>query len=284
MKIIRPREHSLPELPEVETVKRQLDPILAGRTIARVNVPDPLVTAPASPRSFQNALRGQRITRVSRRAKYLRLELDSGLTLVIHLRMTGRLTHTLTSYASMPRRHLRLFLQLDDGSGVAFHDQRRFGTATIMDPGDAAVLWRRLGPEPLERSFNPAAMQAMLQNRKRPIKSLLLDQARVAGIGNIYADESLYRANIHPERAARHVTEEEAVLLVRAIKETLRSAISLEGSSIDTYRTATGESGRFQETFKVHRRAGEACPACGSTIKKIKVGGRGTYFCPSCQR
>ncbi|MHB0867147.1 MAG: DNA-formamidopyrimidine glycosylase [Thermoleophilia bacterium] len=278
------QENTLPELPEVETIKRQLHPLLAGRAILRVKVPDPLVIAPVSPRLFQNRLRGQVITRVSRRAKYLRLELDSGLTLVIHLRMTGRLTHTDTPYRSMARPHLRLFFQLDDGSGVAFHDQRRFGTARIMDPGEAAALWCRLGPEPLERSFNAAALRSILKNRKRPIKSLLLDQAHIAGIGNIYADESLYRAGIHPVRLARQVTEEETGLLVRAIKDTLRTAISLEGSSIDTYRSTKGAPGRFQDTFKVHRRAGEACPRCGCVIEKIKVGGRGTYFCPSCQR
>lgn len=258
--------------------------VLAGHAILRVKVLDPLAIAPASPRSFQNRLRGQVITRVSRRAKYLRLELDSGLTLVIHLRMTGQLTHTSLPYESVAHRHLRLFFQLDDDSGLAFHDQRRFGTARILDAREAASLWRRLGPEPLESSFNAAAMRLMLKNRKRPIKSLLLDQARIAGIGNIYADESLYRAGIHPVRLALQITEAEAGLLVRAIKDTLRTAISLEGSSIDTYRTAKGEPGRFQETFKVHRRAGEACPDCGCTIEKIKVGGRGTYFCPSCQR
>lgn len=274
----------MPELPEVETVRRQLEPVLKGRTIVRVKVIDPLVVVPASPATFQRKIKGQTICEVGRRGKYLRCGLKSGRILVIHLRMTGRLTHMDASYDAAERRHLRLFFFLDDGTGLAFHDQRRFGKALIISPEEAESYWGRLGPEPLERSFNALRLKEILNSRKRPVKSLLLDQSLIAGIGNIYADEALFRARIHPLRPAAAVSDEESGRLARAIKDTLRNAIALEGSSIDTYRTVRGGRGRFQDTFQVHRRAGEPCPGCGATVEKIKVGGRGTYFCPGCQR
>lgn len=274
----------MPELPEVETLRRQLEPVLSGRTIVQAKVFDPSVVSPVSSATFQNKVKGQTISGVERRGKYLCCLLESGETLVIHLRMTGVLTHVDAPVDAVERRHLRLLFSLDDGTGLSFHDQRRFGKAMILAPGKAGAYWERLGPEPLERSFNAAKLQEILDQRKRPVKSLLLDQSLIAGIGNIYADEALFRAGIHPLRQAADVTAEEAARLAPAIKETLRTAISLEGSSIDTYRTASGAKGRFQDTFHVHRRAGEPCPRCGCTVEKIKVGGRGTYFCPGCQK
>lgn len=274
----------MPELPEVETLRRQLEPVLGGRTILRAKVLDPLIVAPVTPAAFTRRIRNQEIARVGRRGKYLRLALSSGLTLVLHLRMTGRLTHSRDAFEAVDRRHLRLFLWLDDGSGLAFHDQRRFGKAVLLTRDEADTLWSRIGPEPLERSFNAAGLRKILDNRRGPVKTLLMDQALIAGIGNIYADEALFRAGIHPLRPAAEVTSDEAASLSRAIKATLRHAIALEGSSIDTYRTTSGERGRFQETFRVHRRAGEPCPQCGGIVEKIKVGGRGTYFCPACQK
>lgn len=275
----------MPELPEVETLKRQLEPVLKGRTIERAQVLDPSVVAPVSPATFEKKVKGQTISEVNRRGKYLCCALASGLVLVIHLRMTGVLTHIDAPGDGVERRHLRLLFLLDDGSGLTFHDQRRFGKALLLSPEEEESYWEgRLGPEPLERSFNGAALKEILNSRKRPVKSLLLDQSLVAGIGNIYADESLFRARIHPLRLAAAVSEEEAGRLAKAIKETLRRAITLEGSSIDTYRTVRGGRGRFQDTFQVHRRVGDPCPGCGSTVEKIKVGGRGTYFCPGCQK
>lgn len=220
---------------------------------------------------------------VSRRGKYLLLGLDKGDSLVLHLRMTGRLTATRLPVPHTGRKHLRLVLAFDD-EALAFHDVRRFGTATILPEAEASGYWKRLGVEPLERTFNSRELEKLLDDRKRPVKSLLLDQSLIAGIGNIYADEALFAARIHPLRPAREVAGNEAARLAKAIKETLRRAIRLQGSSIDTYRDSRGRAGRFQDTFRVHRREDEPCPDCGGTVKKTRVGGRGTYFCPGCQK
>jgi formamidopyrimidine-DNA glycosylase len=268
----------------VETVKRQLEPALAGRTIRGVKVLDPLLVAPLSPAAFRKRLRGQVVTSIDRRGKYLRLHLKTGMTLVIHLRMTGKLTYEEAPLKPAERRHLRLVLMLDNGGAVYFHDQRRFGKAFLLTPEESAAYWHKLGPEPLARQFNRKVMMNILRNRRRPVKSLLLDQSLIAGIGNIYADEALFDSGIHPLRPSEAISEEEAARLVRSIKSTLRRAIRLQGSSIDTYRNVRGERGRFQETFRVHRRQGHSCLACGGGVAKIKVGGRGTYFCPSCQK
>jgi len=274
----------MPELPEVETIRRQLEPWLTGKTITRIEVPDPLVTEPASPASFIKRLRGRIIETVGRHGKYLLFNLDSGDILVIHLRMTGILTQISQPLTQEQNRHLRLLLRFSDGTALAFHDARRFGKAFVLSQKTAAVYWKKLGPEPLGRSFNRSHLKSVLEKRQRPIKSLLLDQKFIAGIGNIYADEALFRARIHPSRPSGDLDEDEIKELTNSIKETLRKAIRLEGSSIDTYRDSRGRRGRFQETFSVHRRQGEACPVCKKSIEKIKVGGRGTYFCPRCQR
>ncbi|MHB8859547.1 MAG: bifunctional DNA-formamidopyrimidine glycosylase/DNA-(apurinic or apyrimidinic site) lyase [Thermoleophilia bacterium] len=274
----------MPELPEVETICRQLAPYLSGKKIARVKVVDPLITAPEKARAFSRRVNGQTIESVSRRGKYLLLNLKSGDTLVFHLRMTGRLTQARLPIGKNYRQHLRLVLELSGGSALTFHDARRFGKAFVLSPDEVEIYWKKLGPEPLERSFNVRYLERVVGKRTRPIKSLLLDQSIVAGVGNIYADEALYRAGIHPERPAGEIDSAEAKRLAGAIKATLRRAIELQGSSIDTYRDARGGSGSFQNTFRVHRREGKPCPGCGGTVKKIKVGGRGTYFCPSCQK
>ncbi len=273
----------MPELPEVETVRRQLEPFLAGKTIIGISVPDPAVVAPLSPQAFGRRLRGEKIKAVSRRGKYLRLELDGGGMLVIHLRMTGVLSFVQKDDKKPEKRFLRLKLCFSNGGCLYFRDQRRFGTARILACGEAGSFFVRLGPEPLARSFTPDVLKRLLDSRKRPLKSFLLDQSIIAGIGNIYADEALFRAGLHPLRPAGSLSAAEAGRLSRAIKETLREAISLAGSSVDTYRDTRGRRGRFQETFRVHRRVGEPCPGCGGTVKKIRVGGRGTFFCPSCQ-
>ncbi|MDO8736211.1 MAG: bifunctional DNA-formamidopyrimidine glycosylase/DNA-(apurinic or apyrimidinic site) lyase [Thermoleophilia bacterium] len=274
----------MPELPEVETIRRQLEPLLTGSKISSIEVLDPLAVAPASPEAFKRRLRGRAITAVRRRGKYLQLELDTQDTLVIHLRMTGTLTYLQLPMPKEERQRLRLLLHLDNGAGLAFHDTRRFGKAFILKAGDSQRYWARLGPEPLDSSFKAAYLGKILDGRTRPIKSLLLDQAMVAGIGNIYADEALYRAHIMPTRPAGDLDDEEIRRLTRSIKATLKKAIDLQGSSIDTYRDSQGRKGSFQETFQVHRRQGEPCPACGTRVEKIRVGGRGTYFCPICQK
>lgn len=249
----------------------------------KVEVQDSLVTAPESPDSFIKSLQGRTITAVKRRGKYLLLELDSNDTLVIHLRMTGRLTQTPLPLAEEDLKHLRFIIAFSKNDGLAFHDVRRFGKAFLLSQKLAGDYWKKLGPEPLGNSFNSRHLKSVVGNRKGPIKSLLLNQSQIAGIGNIYADESLFQAGIHPLRPAGELEDEEIKQLSLAIKDTLRRAIKLEGSSIDTYRDSLGERGRFQETFRVHRRQGEPCPSCKSKVQKIRVGGRGTYFCPKCQ-
>ncbi len=275
----------MPELPEVETIRRQLSPFLSGKRIVGIEVSDPSLVAPQSPAVFKKDLKGHSIDCISRRGKYLLFELDAGHALVIHLRMTGRLTQATFPLPRGARKHLRLVLRFNDGSGLVFHDMRRFGKAFILTREQVTSYWRKLGPEPLGRSFNASYFSKKIEKRTRPIKSLLLDQTIVAGIGNIYADEALFVARIHPMRPSGDLKEAEIGRLVDAIKKTLRRAIKLEGSSIDTYRDSQGQPGRFQETFRVHRRLGKVCPGCGrGLVEKIKVGGRGTYFCPSCQK
>lgn len=257
---------------------------MEGKKITGVSVNDPKLTAPVNPAAFGKTLRGQVIATVSRRGKYLRFELEGGRTLVIHLRMTGRLSFLGPGKRGAPRSHLRLSLRFNGGSHLLLEDQRRFAQALVLTASQSADFWDRLGPEPLERSFNASVLAGILDARKRPVKSLLLDQRLIAGIGNIYADEALFGARIHPLRPAGSVSTGEAARLASSIKETLRRAIELKGSSIDTYRDAGGHKGSFQNAFRVHRRAGEPCPQCGGTVQKIKVGGRGTYFCPACQK
>jgi len=258
--------------------------VLTGCEISRVEVLDPLAVAPGSPDSFKRRLRGGTITAVGRRGKYLLLELDTLDTLVIHLRMTGRLTHLPLPLSTEEKQHLRLLFHLADGTGLSFRDTRRFGKAFVLKSGEGQGYWSKLGPEPLDRSFGPAHLRRVLQGRSRPIKSLLLDQAFVAGIGNIYADEALYGARIMPSRPSGALDDDDIRRLTKSIKATLKKAIDLEGSSIDTYRDSRGRKGSFQDTFQVHRRRGEPCPACKYPVEKIKLGGRGTYFCPRCQK
>lgn len=271
----------MPELPEVETIARQLGPVLTGRAITDVKVLDASVVAPLKPAGFSRRVKGRLIAGVNRRGKYLRLELASGATLVIHLRMTGQLIPLSAPPAKDP--HLRLLFSFDNGSFMAFYDQRRFGRAFVLGSGDDDY-WQKLGPEPLERSFTAARLAEAISGSRAPIKSFLMNQSHLAGIGNIYADEALFEAGIHPQRPAGSLSAAEAGRLVKAIKSILRQAISLNGTSIRTYRDAEGRAGRYQESFRVHHRQGERCPRCGGKVEKIKVGGRGTYFCPRCQK
>lgn len=245
---------------------------------------DPLAVAPAKPAVFIHKLKGRKILGLQRRGKYLIFELDSGDFLVIHLRMTGRLTWLKHSPEGVDRKYLRLLFKFGNRANLAFNDSRRFGRAFILPADAAGAFWNRLGPEPLERSFTSARLGRLLEGSGRPIKSFLLDQSKLAGVGNIYADEALFSAGIHPLRPAGRLSPRETARLSRAIKATLRQAIALKGSSVGTYRDARGARGGFQDTFKVHRREGEPCPRCRTPVQKIRVGGRGTCFCPSCQK
>jgi formamidopyrimidine-DNA glycosylase len=275
----------MPELPEVETIRARLAPRLEGRRLERVEIVDPRLTRPEPPEAIAAALEGERIVRVSRRGKYLVFEFESGRHLLVHLRMTGSVEHPAQGgLAADPYR--RAVVRLDDGSDVAYRDVRRFGTWDLLEPGDLEGYFsvRRLGGEPLERGFTKRALAQALEGRRAPIKAALLDQRAAAGIGNIYADEALWRARLHPLRPAGSLTAGEIARLRKAIRAALEMGIARQGATLRDYRDPEGRRGRMQDEFKVYGRAGEPCPRCGTPIEKTRAGGRGTWFCPQCQR
>jgi formamidopyrimidine-DNA glycosylase len=275
----------MPELPEVETIRAHLAPRLVGRRLERVEIADPRLTRPEPPEAVAAALEGEEIRAVGRRGKYLIVEFASGRHLLIHLRMTGSVEHPAAGgFDADPYR--RAVVTLDDGSDVAYRDVRRFGTWELLEPGelDAYFAARRLGREPLERPFTTRALAAAFAGRRAPVKAALLDQRAAAGIGNIYADEALWRARIHPLRPAGSLNREEVAALRSGIREALEMGIARQGATLRDYRDPNGGRGRMQEEFRVYGRAGEPCFRCGTPIEKTRVGGRGTWFCPNCQR
>jgi formamidopyrimidine-DNA glycosylase len=273
----------VPELPEVETIRRQLAPALEGRRVVAVEVRDPRWCEPAPPEAIEDALRGRTIERVDRRGKYLIVSLEDDIHLVMHLRMTGNLL--LSDDAEDPA-HLRVAFALDDGRRLLFVDVRRFGTGDVLLGGDALDEYfeSRLGVEPLSPDFTAEALRALARGRKQPVKAFLLNQERIAGVGNIYADEALFRAKIHPLRPVGTLRRPQIAALRDAVVESLQAGIDARGASIDDFRNPDGAKGAFQDRFKVHLRAGEPCPRCGATIVKMRAAGRGTYVCPRCQR
>lgn len=275
----------MPELPEVETIRRQLAPRVAGRTIVEAHVLDPLWCAPRAPEEVEHDLRGELIERLERRGKYLVLELEAERFLVMHLRMTGNFLWVPLEDDVPGRPHLRVRLTLDDGHRLLFVDQRRFGTGVVID-GRAALeeyLGDRLGPEPLDPAFTPEVLAREARGRKAPVKAFLLDQRRVAGVGNIYADEALFRARIHPLRPAGRLRRPELERLHQGIVEALQAGIARQGASIDNYRDSNGARGSMQDEFLVHLREGEPCVRCGRPVTKLVAAGRGTYVCRRCQ-
>jgi formamidopyrimidine-DNA glycosylase len=273
----------LPELPEVETIRRQLAPALAGRRIVDVRVLDARWCEPAPPEAIEDALRGRRIESAGRRGKYLILSLEDDVHLVMHLRMTGNLL--LTEDPENPP-HTRVAVELDDGTRLLFVDVRRFGTGDVLLGGDALDEYfeSRLGVEPLSADFTADALRALAKGRKQPVKAFLLNQERIAGVGNIYADEALFRAKLHPLRQVGSLKRPQIEALREAVVEALELGLDSKGASIDDYRHVDGERGSFQDRFLVYSRAGEQCVRCGSTIVKLRAAGRGTYICPNCQR
>ncbi len=273
---------AMPELPEVETVRRGLEPVLAGRRIARVTARRRDLRRPL-PADFEARLAGRRVTAIGRRAKYLLFHLDDGQAWIAHLGMSGRLAAAGAGYA--PRTHDHVTIETDDGATVVYNDARRFGLMTLCDAAnlDAHPLLRGLGPDPLGNGFHGPALAAAAGGRRVPIKALLLDQRAVAGLGNIYACESLYRAGVSPRRLGRNLGAARAERLAAAIRAVLADAIAAGGSSLRDYVGADGEPGYFQHEFSVYGREGEAC-AAGHTIRRIAQGGRSTFFCPRCQR
>jgi formamidopyrimidine-DNA glycosylase len=287
----------MPELPEVETVCRQLEPELAGRRIERLEVLDERWSRPVSPAELAAAAGGRTIRGLGRRGKYLLLALDGAQTLVMHLRMTGNLVlveggekldpsqgrRLYEGERSTSARHLRARFRLDDGRELWFTDPRRFGEAFLIDDADLPRRFERLGVEPLSGTFTPELLGELAAGRTAPLKSFLLDQSRIAGVGNIYADEALFRARLHPLSPAGSMRPEHLVALRDAVVAALLAGIDGGGASIDDYRDGRGEKGTMQDEFLVHTREGEPCPACDGPIARIVVSGRSTYYCPSCQ-
>ena len=274
----------MPELPEVETVRRRLAPVLEGATIERVEIADPRLTRPVDPDIVAGQLAGESVVGLDRRGKYLLWRLASGRTLVVHLRMTGSFRHAPTG--ELPDdAHRRATLTLDTGAEVAYRDVRRFGTWELLDQDHLTpYIAARLGPEPLASSFSAARLGTLMAGRRAPVKAFLLDQRRLAGIGNIYADEALWRARIHPLRPTGELDPDEVARLHRSLRAALRRGVELQGSTLRDYVTPDGDGGGMQHEFHVYGRLGEPCDRCGRPIERIVVGGRGTWFCPRCQR
>jgi len=270
----------VPELPEVETVVRRLRPTLLGREIEAVEVLDPRFCTPASPERFEGSLSGVTVTEVGRRGKYIVVALSSAQTLLMHLRMTG----TLLIDPVVVQGHERLRLNLSGGVTVVFNDPRRFGTGHLLESADVdSYFSSRLGLEPFDRDFTADHFFSLTRGRRSPLKNFLLDQKLVAGIGNIYADEALFRARLHPLRMPRGVTREQAAQLRFGIIDALQAGIDAGGATIDDFRDPDGAWGAYQSEFLVHRREGQGCPECGNVIVRFKVGGRSTYCCEQCQ-
>ena len=275
----------MPELPEVETIRRQLAPHMEGRVLRELEVLDPRWCQPAHPDELADAVRGRRIERVSRRGKYLLVALEEEVTLVMHLRMTGNLLRVAEEEDEPGMPYVRARLILDDGHRVLFRDPRRFGTGEVLLGADAVddYFSARLGIEPLSPDFTADALRALARDRRAPVKAFLLTQERVAGVGNIYADEALFRARLHPLRPVGTLRRGQIASLRDAVVESLEAGIDARGATIDDFRHADGARGSFQDRFLVHRREGEPCPRCGSKIRKLRAAGRGTYVCPRCQ-
>jgi formamidopyrimidine-DNA glycosylase len=271
----------MPELPEVETIRRQLGPLVEGRRLRSVEILDWRWSRPLAPSELADALQGRRVQRLSRRGKYLVWELEDEVYLVQHLRMTGAV---LCNPDPEPP-HTRVRIDLGRGRRLAIVDPRRFGTGELL-LGEAALeafFAARLGLEPLDELFTAEHLRAQARGRTAPVKAFLLDQRRVAGVGNIYADEALFRAGIHPLRRAGRLSNEQYERLRETTIAALQAGIEARGATIDDFRHVDGVRGSFQNEFLVHRREGEPCGTCGTTIVKMVVAGRGTYVCETCQ-
>ena len=270
----------MPELPEVETIVRGLRPAIGGKTIASVRVfLKKMAVAPGGVR-FELALIGETIDRVERRGKYAVLRLSSGRSLVTSLRMTGRLIVLAPSEEPYPYTHIEL--QFSDKSRLAFADVRQFGRMRLVEPGEP---WDAdLGVEPLSGDFTPARFIGMLSGRTTPVKVFLLDQRRIAGVGNIYACEALWQAGIRPGTPARRLSKPAAARLHHALVDVLQRAVGMRGSSVDDYVDAQGLKGGFQNVLSVYGRTGKSCGRCGGSIVRTVIAQRGTWWCRTCQK
>ena len=266
----------MPELPEVETIRNELSPHVIGRTIKGLSLPWEGIVRQPSLEEFCARLIGQRITGLGRRGKYLILSLSSGQALIIHLKMTGSL------WIKEPEKFVRAIIHLDDGTNIYFRDPRKFGIMWLTD--DEKSVGVKLGPEALGEGFTAKVLAERLKKRTAPIKALLCDQSLIAGIGNMYADEALFTAKIHPMRAGGSLSQAEMKRLYKSIGKVLRAGINEKGASTDTYFRPSGEKGSAHSQFWVAHRRGESCPICGTPLERIPVRNRGSYFCPKCQK
>jgi formamidopyrimidine-DNA glycosylase len=271
----------MPELPEVETIRRQLAPLVQGRKLHAVEILDPRWSRPLAPAELSDALTGRRIEALGRRGKYLIWNLQGDVHLVQHLRMTGAV---LCEPKPEPA-HVRVRIELRPKRRLVIVDPRRFGTGELLLGSEALEEFfaERLGLEPFDEHFTAEHLRGLTRGRTAPIKALLLDQRRIAGVGNIYADEALYRAGIHPRRAAGKLSPEQYVRLRETVIDALHAGIDARGATIDDFRHVDGVRGSFQDQFLVHCREGEPCGRCGRNIVKMVVAGRGTYVCETCQ-
>lgn len=283
----------MPELPEVETVRRGLSPAMEGAVIARADVNRPDLRWPF-PVDMAARLSGRRVERLRRRSKYILVDLDSGESLLIHLGMSGRMLVSgdpLGQFAHehpAAEKHDHVVFHMDNGARITFNDPRRFGAMDMMETATAEShkLLAVLGPEPFGNDFHEDHLVAAFRNRNAPVKSVLLDQRTVSGLGNIYVCEALFRAKIHPARKAGRISKSRVATLVPIIRDVLSDAIDAGGSSLRDFRQADGELGYFQHSFDVYGREGDPCrrTGCSTTIRRIVQGGRSSFYCPQCQR
>ena len=270
----------MPELPEVETTVNDLKPYIVGKRVKSIDVLAPKIIAAPPVEQFQKGLSGRKIISLNRRGKFLVFKLDNEKYWIVHLRMTGSLI--LKKATDEAEKFVRAIIHLEDGTAIQFRDMRKFGRMWLVD--DENTVLGKLGIEPFSAEFTPAVLAQVLDNRQTPLKNLLINQTLIAGIGNMYADEALYQARIHPLQPAGSLTKAEIKRLYDAIRLVLQSGIRNKGASTETYLRPSGTKGQAHLEFQVAHRKGAECPVCGGPVERITVGQRGTFFCPKCQK
>ena len=273
----------MPELPEVETLRLNLEKHILDKSVQHIDVHDARLRWPVRPNDLMMWVQGETIHSLSRRSKYLVIHLSNNAAVIIHLGMSGRLG--LFSHGVPLEKHTHVVFHLEDGLQIRYRDPRRFGLVEVSAPGELENYprFRHLGVEPLSRDFNTSYVQTKLRRSKKAIKLWITDAQNVVGVGNIYANEALFKAGIHPARPANSLESNEQRKLASSVKSTLRAALKMGGTTINDFRNANGEPGFFQQVLSVYQKEGEPCTVCGSKIIKTVLSGRSTFFCPTCQ-